>query len=59
MPPVETQRCWRKSPGSRSATGRLQDARAIAEGRKGTQVRLNPLLAERSASGDRNPKIAP
>lgn len=60
MGPKITAACdFVRAGGQVAGIGRLQDARAIIEGQKGTQVRLNPELAEKLAFGDRNPKIAP
>ncbi len=40
-----------RAGGTMAGIGRLQDARAIVEGRAGTQVRMDTLTAEKSVAG--------
>jgi len=43
-----------RAGGTMAGIGRLQDARAIVEGRAGTQVRMDPLAAENRMPGENN-----
>lgn len=55
MGPKITAACnFVRAGGTMAGIGRLQDARAIVEGRAGTQVRMDPLAAENRLTGEEN-----
>lgn len=55
MGPKITAACdFVRAGGTMAGIGRLQDARAVVEGRAGTQVRMDAMAAENRLSGEKN-----